>query len=67
MTDAEQIQLLLGACDAYHKALDLAFAMLILSSREGDREMFLPSRSPMWPHMVLAKGAVDTVRTARRG
>jgi hypothetical protein len=44
MTDQQKIAALLEQCKAYHRALDLAYAMLI--SRD---KTFFPSKSPMWP------------------
>lgn len=53
----EIIPKLIGACKAYHHALDLAFAQLIEQSPAD--KTFHPTRSPMWPALVKGRQAVD--------
>lgn len=64
MTDQEKIACLLTACDQYHDALDMAFAMLVgvTAAHAQGHDQFYPSRSPMWPKMTAAKALVDIVR-----
>jgi len=66
VTEREQVDKLLAACAAYHKALDTALAMLIIASQEGyARELFLPSQSALWPAVVNGRHTVAEVQAAR--
>jgi hypothetical protein len=57
------IQKLLAACEAYHDALDQAFAMLIGSSYSNPKmEEFFPSRSAMWPAMRDGHAVLHAVK-----
>jgi hypothetical protein len=46
MSEAEKIDKLVAACRAYHEALDIAFAMLIITTGDHPERMsqFFPSK-----------------------
>lgn len=60
----ETVRKLIAACEAYHQALDLAFAILVQSTRGVEMEPFMPSQSRMWPAMVDGKAAVAEAHAA---
>lgn len=62
------IDRLIGACRAYHDALDMAFAMLIITTGDHPQRMpqFFPSESGMWPAAVEGKRIVDEIEAARK-
>lgn len=67
MTEAEMIDKLSAACEAYHHALDMAFAMLIDATSPMAKSLpqFLPSKSPMWPAAVRAQQLATEVAVVR--
>lgn len=62
MSDLEMIRRLLVACKAYHEALDMAMAGLVGAGRD-----FKPSRSPMWPAMVMGHTLITEIETELEG
>jgi hypothetical protein len=62
----ELVASLLKACEAYHAALDMAFAALIAATHYPGQvtQPFMPSQSPMWPAVVNGKAAIDAAKAA---